>query len=45
MHWVKMSIQVINNQYKWLKDHAESLGESMNTIIRRALNEYRKNHQ
>lgn len=30
--------------YDWLKKYAFNLGESMNTIIRRALTEYRKNH-
>ena len=31
--------------YNWLKEYAFNLGESMNTIIRRALTEYRKNHE
>ena len=45
MRFIKMSIQIINDQYIWLKNHADDLGESMNTIIRRALTEYRKNHE
>ena len=41
MRWVKMSIQIISEQYIWLKKHSDKTGESMNTIIRWALNEYK----
>ena len=40
-----MSIQIVSDQYIWLHKYAENLGESMNTVIRRALTEYRKNHE
>ncbi len=45
MNWIKMSNQFLEEQYNWLKSHSLKLGESMNAIIRRALTEYRKNHE
>lgn len=41
MNFVKMSIQITDDLYNWLKSHSEKMGESMNTIIRRALQEYK----
>ena len=38
-----MSIRLVKDQYLWLRKYAEKQGESMNTIIRRALSEYRNN--
>jgi len=36
-----MSIQILSDQYIWLRSYAEKQGESMNTIIRRALTDYK----
>ncbi len=44
MRFVNLPTKLIKEQYIWLKAYAYNLGESMNTIIRRALTEYRKNH-
>ena len=41
MRWIKMSIQILSDQYDWLRGYAEKQGESMNTIIRRALTDYK----
>lgn len=36
-----MSIRLVRDQYLWLKSYAGKQGESMNTIIRRALTDYK----
>jgi predicted HicB family RNase H-like nuclease len=41
MRFISMSIRLVKDQYTWLKVYAEKQGESMNTIIRRALTDYK----
>ena len=41
MRFINMSIRLVKDQYIWLRGYAEKQGESMNTIIRRALTDYK----
>jgi negative regulator of replication initiation len=38
---MKLLFVLTDKQYQWLKTHAHDIGESMSTIIRRALREYK----
>lgn len=42
MNWIKMSNQFLKEQYDWLKNHSLKLGESMNSIVRRAVMDYKE---
>jgi len=37
----QIHLRLTKDQYLWLKNYAMNLGETMNTIIRTALNEYK----
>ena len=43
MNFISLSIRIVKDQYIWLKKHSNHIGESMKTIIRRALSDYRNN--
>ena len=45
MAYIKFPSSFPKDQYIWLKTYADKLGESMVSIIRMALREYRKNHE
>jgi hypothetical protein len=44
MDWKVITPKLRPDQYRWLKGLSDTLGESMNTIVRKALDYYRKNH-
>ncbi len=41
MRFINLLAKLPKDQYVWLKNHATKLGESMNSIIRTALREYK----
>lgn len=45
MAYIKLPTSFPSEQYIWLKNYANKLGESMVSVIRMALREYRKNHE
>ena len=45
MNWKVITPKLRPDQYKWLQDLSNNLGESMNSIVRRALDYYRKHHE
>lgn len=45
MSYIKLPTSFPSEQYIWLKNYANKLGESMVSVIRMALREYRKNHE
>ena len=45
MSWQKYPLNLPIHLYDWLKKYAHDMGESMATIIRKALNDYKKNHE
>lgn len=45
MAYIKLPTSFPKDQYIWLKKHADKLGESMVSIIRMALREYKNNHE
>ena len=42
MRFVNLPTKLTKELYIWLKKYAYDLGESMNTVIRKALTEYRE---
>ena len=42
MRFINLPLKLVKHQYDWLKKYAYHLGESMNTVIRKALVEYRE---
>lgn len=45
MAYIKLPTSFPKDQYIWLKNYAANLGESMVSIIRMALREFKKNHE
>lgn len=45
MSYIKLPTSYPKEQYIWLKNYANKLGESMVSVIRMALREYKKNHE
>jgi len=41
MNFISLSIRIIKEQHDWLKKQKQKTGESINTIIRTAINEYK----
>jgi hypothetical protein len=44
MSFINFPSKLHEEQYAWLKKYAHKMGESMATIIRTALREFKRNH-